>query len=155
MLLASPVSAAYIDLGTLRSGDSPEFSGGNAGDPNIIKFKVIDTEYLQLAATIAAPNLKADTSVVLDENIDGFWKQIAFGTFTKDGFWNAAIGATGKGLLIDSGEYSFTVIPASTDHNHSIGYSMSITAIPEMSSWLMMCLGFFGLGMIRLRRNPI
>jgi hypothetical protein len=152
---ATPSFAANINLGTLYAGDSASPDGGKVNAPNVIDFTVVGTQFLSLSATIAGNTLLGATNLVLIDltgvNAGETWAA----PFTKSGFWNAALGATGKGLEIQSGEYAFTIIPTGTANN-SVGYSLSLnlaSGVPELSSWAMMLAGFSALGFVGFRNK--
>ncbi len=155
VLGAAPSLAANINLGTLSAGDSASPDGGKVNAPNVIDFTVASLEFLSLSATIAGNTQLGTTNLVLLDltgvNAGESWAS----PFVKSGFWNASLGATGKGLEIQSGEYAFTIIPTGTA-DKSVGYSLSLnfaTAVPEISSWAMMLTGFSALGFVGSRRQ--
>ena len=61
---------------------------------------------------------------------------------------------TGFNVWGNGGTSGTLATTASYDVNTSFNGTYSISAVPEASTWAMMLLGFFGLGIMAYRRKP-
>jgi hypothetical protein len=158
-LLSGTAFASTTNLGTVNpaNGQTAFFGGGLGTEAarDFVVFTLVTSDYLQLGAvdTGGSANLSGEKLGLLKYN-GGSYQLIATDTFVKSGFWNAGIGENGNGLLLGAGTYKFNIYPPGTDTSQ-VGYSLSITGVPEISTWAMMLAGFGLLGFAGSRRKTV
>jgi hypothetical protein len=158
-LLSGSAFATTFDIGVLNppSGAEAYSSGslGSADNRNFVNFTLAVQDFISLAAidTAAGANLAGEALVLIKTAGAGAGTSYADG-FVKAGVWVASLGAAGSGLLLGPGTYQFNIDPVGTDHSQ-VGYSLSVTGVPEAATWAMMLSGFAAIGFAGYRRKAV
>ena len=162
-LAASPASAAVIlDLGVNPTSATGAFShavGGTTFDDQITFQLVGGPSFLTIASVTnnfanAASQITGFTGSVFRQvgAIGGGDDVLVIGPVAATANCGANCQGFGGSTLLEAGNYylEFTGIGGG-----SAGYggTLSVSAVPEPSTWAMMILGFFGVGFMAYRRR--
>jgi hypothetical protein len=147
-MFSVPAFANTVNLGLLSDGYSTGGSLGSVFAPKVIEFTIATAELLTLSATVSNTSAHmGDSRLVLTGPTD---ESAAFVHTTA---WNASL-ADYPGVRIAAGDYSFTINPPAVSGSGATGaYSLTVTGVPEISTWLMMLAGFGALGFVGYRRQ--
>jgi hypothetical protein len=149
-LLSVPAFAATVNLGALGDEASRAGSLGSVYAPDVIQFTISKAELLTLSATVSntSANLGGSSLVLSGPTSDS-------SLFHKTSSWDASF-AGYPGILIEAGSYSFTISPAAISGAHANGaYSLTLTGVPEVSTWAMMLSGMAAIGFAGYRRKTV
>lgn len=162
-LVSTQASATTTNLGTLPAGSTGSvvpimdtIPAGTTSFDDVWDFSVASAENIVATISSTVTGTAADATGTL-ELISSTGTTLASHAITSvDGFFGAGFGP----ISLTSGTYSLEYIgtlaaqPGPTTSAGAITVSSAtVSAVPEISTWLMMVLGFAGVGVLGYRRS--